>query len=43
MEHSVPWLRPLNGHRGPIINYAEEDAACALEVLDEVPFANATD
>jgi NADPH-dependent 2,4-dienoyl-CoA reductase/sulfur reductase-like enzyme/rhodanese-related sulfurtransferase len=43
MEHSVPWLRPLNGHREPIINYAEEDAACALEVLDEVPFANATD
>ncbi|MBK9434918.1 MAG: FAD-dependent oxidoreductase [Micrococcales bacterium] len=43
MEHSVPWLRPLNGHREPIINYAEADAACALEVLDEVPFANATD
>ena len=43
MEHSVPWLRPLDVHRGPVVTYAEEDAACALEVLDEVPHASIVD
>jgi rhodanese-related sulfurtransferase len=39
MEHAVPWLNALDEKPGPVVTYAEETAGCALEILEEVPFA----
>ncbi|HQR79230.1 MAG TPA: FAD-dependent oxidoreductase [Actinomycetota bacterium] len=38
MERAVPWLQPGDERPSPVVNYAEEDTACALRILDEVPF-----
>jgi NADPH-dependent 2,4-dienoyl-CoA reductase/sulfur reductase-like enzyme/rhodanese-related sulfurtransferase len=39
MEHAVPWLAAAFAAPAPVVTYAEDDRGCALQVLDEVPFA----
>lgn len=39
MERAVPWLQPGDARPSPVVNYAEDDTACALRILDEVPYA----
>jgi NADPH-dependent 2,4-dienoyl-CoA reductase/sulfur reductase-like enzyme/rhodanese-related sulfurtransferase len=39
MEHAVPWLAASFAAPAPVVTYAEDDRGCALQVLDEVPFA----
>lgn len=38
MENAVPWLNGV-GEPEQVVTYAEDDAGCALEVLEDVPFA----